>query len=176
MDYIPQVDSPIKLESLKHDQSLHRRWEENTVLFADERVIIGANNRTTVVENDETWITKTPALFYFEKEKWFNVIYLFKESRPFYYCNLISPYSLVEDKIQYVDYDIDFFVQPDYSYSIVDRDEYAVNKERYHYPKQVQEQLRKAEAELKRWIKQRKDPFNRRFLRYWQHKMDKVMN
>lgn len=176
MDPILDINANVKLESLKHDQSLHRRWEDNQVLFANKHIIIGANNRTIVDEGKgEVWRTKVPAIFYFDKREWFNVIYLFKESRPFYYCNLISPFSINGNKIQYIDYDIDFIVQTDYSYSIVDLDEYAANKKKYHYPEMVQHSLANAEKILKKRIKQRRDPFNRRFLKYWREKMNEVM-
>lgn len=177
MDPIPEVNTSIKLESMKHDQSLHRRWEDNKILFANKHIIIGANNQTRVDEGKgNVWRTKNPAIFYFDNRQWFNIIYLFKKSRPFYYCNLISPFSITDNKIQYIDYDIDFIVQTDYSYSIVDLDEYAINKKKYHYPEMVQNNLAIAEKELKKRIKQRRDPFNRRFLNYWREEMCKAMN
>src|SRR5699024_12317027 len=104
--------------------------------------------------------------FYLYKWQWYNINYLSIKSIPFYYCNVISPFSITDNKIQYIDYDIDFIVQTDYSYSIVDLDEYAINKKKYHYPEMVQNNLAIAERELKKRIKQRRDPFNRRFLNY----------
>src|SRR5690625_5899004 len=75
MDPIPEVNTSIKLESMKHDQSLHRRWEDNTILFANKHIIIGANNQTRVDEGKgDVWRTKNPAIFYFDNRQWFNII------------------------------------------------------------------------------------------------------
>ena len=41
---------------------------KNVVLEADEQVLILANNRTLVTENDgRTWVTKEVALVYFQQ-------------------------------------------------------------------------------------------------------------
>ena len=169
----PKAGSDIKIESLKHDRSLHRRWEENIVLYADETIVIGANNITKVTQgNGESWTTKVPAIFYFNRNKWFNIIYLFQEARPFYYCNLSSQFTYDNQTIRYIDYDIDFIVQLNHTFKIVDQDEYKENKLRYHYPKTIEKQLGRAKQDLKTWIKQHRDPFNETFINRWRNELN----
>src|SRR5690625_6334691 len=87
------VDTVFAIESRKYDQSLHRRWEENTVLYQNEFFIVGFNDRTNVTEqNKPIWQTTEPAIFYFDRRYWFNIIFILTEAA-FYYCNLSSPRS-----------------------------------------------------------------------------------
>jgi len=165
---MPQVGSILPIESVKHDQTLHRKWNENTILYSNEGIVIGKNNQTTVQEGSGAkWTTSIPALFYFHRQKWFNIIYVMERNVAYYYCNISSPFHFQNNKIQYIDYDIDFIVQLDYTYTIVDRDEYEDNKKRYLYSDTVQHNVKKAVNELEEWINQRKDPFNTRFVQRW---------
>jgi len=71
----PKKGDVVKIIAYKHDGSIHRIWHKNVVLEADEQVLILANNRTLVTENDgRTWVTKEVALVYFHNECWFNII------------------------------------------------------------------------------------------------------
>src|SRR5690625_3059610 len=108
MNY-PQINTVVKIESLKHDGSFHRSWKENIILHADKDVIIGANHKTIVNEpNKKQWRTDDLAIVYFSKYHWFNIVILFKsESDYSFYCNMISPFTYDQGVIQYIDYDID---------------------------------------------------------------------
>jgi len=156
------------LESLKHDKSLHRRWETNEVLYIDEQVLIGTNHQTNVHEaNKKEWRTDERSIFYLDKNYWFNIIILFNGSDHYYYCNLCSPFQYESGKVQYIDYDIDLIVQADGSYKVVDQDEFTQNSKEYHYPQAVIDQLRADQIILEDWIKERKGPFARDFIPTW---------
>jgi len=69
--------------------------------------------------------------------------------------------------IQYIDYDIDILVKSDFSYKIVDQDEFEENRRRFQYPKSIECSISQNLAELEKWINNRKDPFNEPFKDYW---------
>ncbi|MDK7294295.1 DUF402 domain-containing protein, partial [Streptococcus pasteurianus] len=82
-------------------------------------------NHTLVTESDNRkWVTREPALVYFHKEAWFNVIAMFREDGVYYYCNLASPYVYDGEAIKYIDYDLDIKLFPDGKYFLLDEDEY----------------------------------------------------
>lgn len=167
---IPKIGAIIQICSLKHNNELHRRWEENTVLYSDPHLIIGGNNQTIVVEgNGKKWRTIEPAIFYFHRHYWFNIIKICKGSDSFYYCNLCSPYMYHNQTIHYIDYDIDVIVKTDLSYKIVDQDEFEINKRKYNYPPFVQRSIDSNLLLLQSLIEKKQDPFNPSFIEYWYH-------
>lgn len=161
-------ENVFKIISKKHDNSLHRSWEENIILFNDHNILVGGNDRTIVLENDgKKWRTKEPALFYFSKIHWFNIILLFQENTYFYYCNLSSPFEWHNNELHYIDYDIDVIVQADYSFEVKDEMEYEENCLKYHYPESIQKQIMNGKNELITMIENRITPFNEQFIDKW---------
>ena len=54
----------------------------------------------------------------------------------------------------------DILVQPDFSYQVLDLDEFAMNAERYGYPEQIKRQSQSAVDELISMIDTRQFPFS----------------
>lgn len=164
----PRIGSTIEIKSLKHDQKLHRQWKENIVLFADDHVVLGGNNQTIVEEaKGGIWRTTEPAIFYFDRRYWFNIILLKSERDFYYYCNLSSPFMYKDKTLQYIDYDIDIIVQSDFSYKIIDQNEFEENRAKFNYTEHISQSVMKGIAELERWISERKNPFNKNFFEHW---------
>lgn len=164
----------VKITSYKHNGSLNRRWEKNTILAVNDTHIIGMNDRTTVTDKTGQEIqTVFPALFYFNMQEWFNVIYNFVPHQAFFYCNIGSPPKIAEKTIQYIDYDIDVIVHPDFTYNIKDLDEYEENQQFYRYSIEVKNNVEQAMEQMKKYIEERKVPFRTDFIQKWTNKMEK---
>ena len=124
----------LKIHKYKHDGQIHRCWNEATYLGENEDYMIFANYKTLVTEADgRTWKTKEPAIMYFSKHDWFNIIGQIKPSGVYYYCNIASPFVIEDDVIKYIDYDLDLRVFPDGSFKILDRGEYQYHKKKMKY-------------------------------------------
>lgn len=144
----------IKIIAKKHDASFHRSWQENTLLSNNESAIVGVNNKTKVIHSDlSTMMTKNRALFYFPKNKWFNIIHIDRAKNPYYYCNISSPIKVKNEELIYIDYDIDIIVDKNYNYKILDMDDYEVNRSLYNYSDELEKQLNKSLEELIHIIK-----------------------
>ncbi len=118
----------------KHNGKIHRIWEEALVLDVKDDYIVCANNKTVVTESlGNMWKTKEPAVMFFFKEEWFNVIVQFKRDGIYYYCNIASPYLIEEKTIKYIDYDLDLRIFPNKSYKVLDRLEYEHHKRYMNY-------------------------------------------
>ena len=166
----------IQIHSYKHDGHLHRVWENNFVLKRTESVVIGANDKTQVIESDgRAWVTREPAIFYFHTDYWFNVIGMVRSDGIHYYCNISSPYIFEQGTLKYIDYDLDVRIYPDMTFELLDEDEYAEHKEQMKYPDLLEPILYQNLDQLYVWIRQRKGPFYpgfidqwyERFLTYW---------
>jgi len=162
------------IHSYKHDGSIHRAWQNATVLKSTDEVLILANRRTEVFESDgRTWYTREPAIIYFFKEKWFNVIGMFKEDGIFYYCNMSSPYVVDDGVIKYIDYDLDLKVFPDMSYKILDREEFIYHKQIMKYPKEVEEIVERELEQLISMVEREEEPFNYDEINVWRNQFIK---
>lgn len=158
----------IIIESYKHNGKLHRKWQENILLKHSHLSIIGANDKTIVVEaDDRSWSTKDPSIFYFHSQFWFNIIALLKNNEIYYYCNISSPFTVENNVLKYIDYDLDIKVYPDMTHELVDEDEYEVHKKSMNYPETLDHILYNHIDQLVHWIRQRKGPFKPGFVDMW---------
>ena len=131
-----EIGKKYQIHSYKHDSKIHRAWDEAVLLDIKDDYLVFGNEKTKVTESDgRTWHTKEPAVLYFFKNQWFNVIGQCKKNGIYYYCNIASPYIIEEGTIKYIDYDLDLRVFPNGSYKILDRMEYQYHKKVMHYSK-----------------------------------------
>ena len=112
------------------------------------------DNKTLVIESDGSyWKTKEPAILYFFKDRWYNIIVQLKKNGIYYYCNIASPFIIEDNTIKYIDYDLDLRVFPNGSYKILDRMEYKYHKKIMHYSKELDYIINEALDELIREYK-----------------------
>lgn len=144
------VNKVVQTHCYKHNGKIHRIWEESMVLEQTEDYLICANYKTKVIENDgRSHCTKEPAIVFFYKHNWFNIVAQFKDYGLFYYCNIASPYLIDDNVIKYIDYDLDLRVFPDGGYRVLDRNEYKYHKKIMNYSMELDTIINK---ELKKLI------------------------
>ncbi|ERJ13006.1 DUF402 domain-containing protein [Haloplasma contractile] len=158
----------VQIHSYKHDGNIHRAWQQTVVIENSNDLIIGANNKTKVTESDgRNWYTREPAVCYFYKNHWFNVIGMLRKDGVHYYCNLSSPYLFEEGTIKYIDYDLDVKVFPDFNFKILDRDEYDKHRKRMQYPPKIQAVIDQELQFLLNMINNREGPFRPGITEHW---------
>lgn len=146
-----------QIQCYKHNGKIHRAWDEAVVLDVKKDYMVFGNNKTIVTEAvGNTWKTKEPAVMYFFKNEWFNIIVQFKKDGVYYYCNIATPFILEENTIKYIDYDLDLRVFPNGSYKILDRMEYKYHKKLMEYSKDLDQVVNYALDDL---IKKYKNGF-----------------
>ena len=132
------IGDKLEIQCYKHDKKVHRAWLEAVVLDIKKDYIVCGNNKTTVIESEgTTWKTKEPAIMYFFKNKWYNIIAQMKKDGIYFYCNIATPYIIEENTIKYIDYDLDLRVFPDGSFKVLDRGEYKYHKSIMNYPEKI---------------------------------------
>jgi uncharacterized protein len=163
------VGDVIQIHSYKHNGAIHRIWDK--ALFLDETAhyIVVANEKTRVIEsNGKSWYTKEPAICFFFKHQWFNVISMMKPDGIHYYCNIGSPYTIDAEALKYIDYDLDIKVFPDREYKVLDKYEYQRNATKMGYSDELRRIIKYEMAHLKRVIKQPTLPFDDNVVhQYW---------
>ena len=128
------VGDHYQIQCYKHNGKIHRSWDEAVVLDVKKDYIVFGNNKTKVIESEgTTWRTKEPAIIYFFKNKWYNIISQMKKDGIYYYCNIATPYIIEEGTIKYIDYDFELRIFPKGEYKILDKLEYQYHKKKMEY-------------------------------------------
>ena len=155
-----KVGDVLTIHCYKHDGKLHRTWDEATILDIKDDMLVCGNDKTMVNESDgRVHQTNEPAILFFYKDKWFNIIGQLKSQGLCYYCNIATPYLIEDDIIKYIDYDLDLRVFPDGAFRVLDRNEYKYHSKIMHYPKELDMILKRELTELIDMKKQKKEPF-----------------
>lgn len=167
-------NTKIKTYAYKHNGQFHRVWTENFLLNeTKDYYIVATNQNVRVIETkNHFWYTKEPAINYFSKKHWFNIIVMFKEKEIVYYCNLASPVLFEAGVLKYIDYDLDvkYYVESK-KMKILDRKEFSVNKGSFEYPEWLVSKIYNELSILQKWIKNEMGPFSPKFREKWYEQM-----
>ena len=156
-----KVGDVLTIHCYKHDGKLHRTWDEATILDIKDDMLVCGNNKTTVNESDgRVHQTNEPAILFFYKKRWFNIIGQLKTQGLFYYCNIATPYLIDNNIIKYIDYDLDLRVFPDGAFRVLDRNEYKYHSKIMNYPKELDVILKRELTELINMKKNKIAPFD----------------
>ena len=152
----------INVKTFKLDGKPHRTW--NAELVRQEGSLLVLDGMfSTDIEHDllGTIAAGTRSVEYYWMERWYNV---FRFSQPTgelrnYYCNISVPPSFDGAILSYVDLDLDILVAPDFSYQILDEEEFERNATLYGHENELRTKARLALEELIVMIDQRAFPF-----------------
>ena len=152
----------LNIHSYKHNGKIHRSWDEAVFIEEKDGYAIFGNYKTLVTEADgRVWKTKEPAIMYFSKNNWFNIIGQLKDNGIYYYCNIASPYIIENKTIKYIDYDLDLRVFPDGGFRVLDRNEYKYHKKQMHYSNRLDFILKYELGSLIEKVRVKSNPFNK---------------
>ena len=154
----------------KHDGHIYNSYEYSVLLDVKKDYIVLGNNKVKVTEEDgRIWYTKEPAIIYYYKNSWYNVIVQFKKNDIYYYCNIASP-TIIEGKvIKYIDYDLDLRGFPDGSYKILDESEYEYHRNKMNYPNEIDIIVKQELKNLIKLYKKVEGPFDKQMaLKYFE--------
>lgn len=144
-----KIGDKLQIQCYKHNGNVHRSWDEAILLDVKQDYMVFGNNKTNVTKAEGiTWKTKEPAIMYFFKDKWYNIIAQLKKDGVYYYCNIASPFIIEENTIKYIDYDLDLRVFPSGQYKILDRLEYNYHKKIMNYSDELDKIINSSLNEL----------------------------
>lgn len=128
------IGDKLQIQCYKHNGKIHRAWDEAVVLDIKKNYIVFGNNKTRVTEAEgNVWRTNEPAIMYFFKDRWFNIISQLKKNGIYYYCNIATPFIIEDNTVKYIDYDLDLRIFPNGEYKILDQLEYQYHKRIMNY-------------------------------------------
>lgn len=152
----------ITVRVLKYDGTEHRHWEARLARHEDSLFVLAAEFEYDVQHQllgDIQLGTRT--VEYYWLDRWYNIFQFLKEDGQtrLFYCNVNMPPIFEGDTLSYIDLDIDILVQPDFSYQVLDLDEFEEHAEVFGYDDDTRRQAQKAVEELIAMIEMRQFPF-----------------
>ena len=163
MSEVEATGAPFTIRVLRYDGTEYRRWAARLVRRDGSLIVFEGEFD---IEVQHVHIGHIPlgtrTVEYYWQDKWYNVFRFLGaagETR-LWYCNINLPPIIEDSTITYIDLDLDVLVQPDWSYQILDSDEFTDHARIFHYPQEVQESAQKAVTELISRVEGRQFPFN----------------
>ena len=153
----------VTINSRKLDGTIHRSWqcemvEENKNYY----VFVGEFQKEVRHSHLGVIRPKTVSFEYYWKNQWYNVFRFHEPDGDFrnFYCNINMPPRLKDGILDYIDLDIDVLVWKDFSYQMLDLEEFAENAKRYNYSTKLKQKVSETLSELVTLIENKNFPFN----------------
>ena len=158
-----QEGESISVHSCKHDGRVNREWPARFVR-SEGSLIVLEGFFTEEVAHPILGIIKTGTASreFFWTDRWYS-IYIFREPSGElrnYYCNINTPARLADGILSFVDLDIDLLVHPDFSFQVLDEEEFKRHAELYKYPPVYQRRVQESLQKLISLIEERRFPFS----------------
>ena len=137
----------ITINSRKYDGTIRKSWTCELIEEVDDLIVAVGRFDTDVNHSDLGLITQgTLSYEYFWRDRWYNIFRFVTADGAFrnFYCNICMPPEFSKGVLDYVDLDIDVLVDADFSYRILDRDDFEMNAELFNYPIHVRDQVEEA--------------------------------
>ena len=152
----------ITVRVLKHNGVEHRRWNarlgrrEGSLLVLDAEFDVDVSHELLGEIK-----TGTRTVEYYWLDRWYNVFRFLNDdgSTRLWYCNVNTPPKTGDGTLTYVDLDIDILVQPDFTFEVLDEEEFQTNAREYGYTAEEQRRAHEAVEELISMIQTREFPF-----------------
>jgi protein associated with RNAse G/E len=154
---------PITVRVLKYDGVEYRRWGASLARQDGSLIVLDAAFEDDVHHDLLGHIgLGTRTIEYYWLDRWYNIFRFLERdgATKLFYCNINMPPALSGGILSYIDLDIDILVQPDFSYQVLDLEEFASNVVRYGYSEQVKSETHSAIDELISMIETRQFPFS----------------
>jgi len=152
----------IRIQSLKYGNQLHYEWE-TTLLEKTDTYIFVLGHRGRKLKHytkGQVFTVEHWTIEFFPFDDWFTVSADIVDGKiTQYYCNISQPAQFNEDRVTFVDLDIDL-VYKDGRWNVVDEDEFSVNAIKYSYPPDLVRKVIHEQQSLEQRIEQGRFPFD----------------
>ncbi len=153
----------ITVNSRKFDGVIYRSWHCELLEKSGELILFVGEFEKTINHTHLGIIGRgTVSYEFYWLDRWYN-IFRFHEpdgSLRNFYCNVNLPPKFENGVLDYVDLDLDVLVWKDFSYQILDTDEYEQNAVKFSYTDELRQNVQKALSELISKIENRLFPFD----------------
>jgi protein associated with RNAse G/E len=153
------------INALKADGSVYRSWNASLIDETNETISFAGVFEKEVVHPKLGFIRRgTVSYEFYWKNRWFNIFRFHEPDESGclrnFYCNVNQPPQITNNVLSYVDLDVDVLVWRDFSFEILDLDEFERNAELFSYTTDIRDKVRESLDEILRLVETRSFPFN----------------
>jgi Uncharacterized domain/protein associated with RNAses G and E len=160
------MKQPVTINARKLDGRIHRSWRAE-LISENEDFWLFIGEFENEISHPELGVIRrgTISYEYYWKNRWFNVFRFHEPEGALrkFYCNVNQPPKFERGVLDYVDLDIDVLVRKDFSFKILDLEEFAENSKIYGYSDELTSECMRSLEELKEMINRRDFPFQENF-------------
>lgn len=156
----------IIINSRKFDGVIHRTWkakliEQNNSLLS----FVGEFEKEVFHPSLGVIRRGTISYEFYWLDRWYNVFRFHEPDSSLrnFYCNVNMPPTFINEVLNYVDLDVDILIWKDFSYQVLDLDEFEDNARKYSYPEDLRRKVQTSVSELIFLIENRIFPFDYKF-------------
>ena len=157
------MNETVTVNSRKFDGSIRRSWTCRLVEQKAPLLVFEGVFDFDVSHEDLGFIRRgTLSYEYYWLDRWYDV-FRFHEPEGHlrnYYCNINMPPVFENGVLDYVDLDLDVLVRPDFSYKILDREDFEKNAKSFDYSDEIRINVNAAMSDVIRLIEKRQFPFS----------------
>ncbi|HQU86553.1 MAG TPA: DUF402 domain-containing protein [Pyrinomonadaceae bacterium] len=158
------MNNPIfTINSKKFDDSIHRSWNCELISNVDALYIFEGKFSEEIHHPQIGVIRRnTRSTEFFWLDKYFSVFKFETDAGKLvgFYYNINLPPIINNNILDFIDLDIDVYVDSNFNIRILDEDEFSINSEKYQYPTELVLKVRKTLDLLLELIANREFPFN----------------
>ena len=156
----------VTINSRKFDGKIHKSWQAE-FLNTEDSLLIFVGEFEKEINHPFLGVIRRGTISYefYWTDRWYN-IFRFHEpdgSLRNFYCNVNLPPEFKDDILDYIDLDIDLLVWKDFSYQVLDLDEFEQNALRFSYSQELYQNALNGLDELISLVKNKSYPFNEKF-------------
>lgn len=148
--------------SKKFDGTIHRQWQAE-LIGRKEKLLMFVGVFDSEINHEHLGVIRRGTISYefYWLDCWYNVFRFHEPDGTLrnFYCNINLPPRLIGDTLEYVDLDVDILVWNDFSFQILDMDEYQANAKIYLYDGELQQNVQTATTALLKKINEKTFPF-----------------
>ena len=151
------------IDSRKYDGRISKSWHAELIETTKDLSVFKGEFDSDVDHRKLGFIRRgTISYEYYWRERWFNIFRFHEPEGDLrnFYCNVATPAVLRENRLEYIDLDIDVLVNPELNYEILDLDEFAEHTVEFGYPAELIENAKASLNELIELIERRQFPFD----------------
>ena len=153
----------VTVNSRKFDYQIYRTWQCELLEESSAHLVLLGEFEKEVVHPSLGVIGRgTMSYEYFWFGKYFNVFMFHEPDGEFrnFYCNINLPPKFENNNLDYVDLDIDILVWRDFSYEILDVEDFEKNSKKFSYSTELRQKVKETLSELIAKIENRIFPFD----------------
>jgi protein associated with RNAse G/E len=157
----------IRVRATNYDGTPH--WEHPALLLQDNDglLITETSSGLEVVTERGIWNSPYNTRGHYWPDRWYNVIRLEEPGRGLngFYCNVATPVQFDGESLRYIDLQLDvrvFVSEAEWTYTVLDADEFEEARKRYAYPDDLIVRCRQAVDEIIALVEARSFPFEER--------------